>query len=88
MIADPYDATQATTAGAPLAGLQIRLESIPDMNYDALGEPPQGEVLMRGPAVFSAYHKRDDLTAEVKSAALRVACRSACLRTDRAPVMG
>jgi long-subunit acyl-CoA synthetase (AMP-forming) len=68
-IANPNDPLQAHTVGAPVAGLQVRLDSIPDMNYSAESNPPQGEILMKGPSVFSAYHKRQDLTDEVKGAA-------------------
>lgn len=64
-IASPYDVLQGATVGPPLAGVTMRLESIPDMGYDATAVPPQGEVLLKGPGVFAAYHGRTDLTAEV-----------------------
>mmetsp|Transcript_18262 Transcript_18262/g.51152 ORF Transcript_18262/g.51152 Transcript_18262/m.51152 type:complete len:544 (-) Transcript_18262:303-1934(-) len=54
--------------GPPLAGISIRLESVPDMNYDALSNPPRGEVCIKGPTVFDGYYKRDDLTKEAKDA--------------------
>jgi long-chain acyl-CoA synthetase len=66
LIANPYDLSQESTAGAPLAGVQVRLESVPEMGYDALADPPRGEVLLKGPGVFTAYHKRPDLTSEAK----------------------
>ena len=35
-----------------------RLESVPEMNYDALDKTaPKGELLMRGPMNFSGYYK-------------------------------
>ena len=38
--------------GVPQPGLQFRLESIPEMKYDALDkERPRGEVCMKGPAI-------------------------------------
>lgn len=37
-----------------------------EMNYDALdAERPAGEVLLRGPGLFSGYFKQEDKTAEV-----------------------
>jgi len=51
--------------GPPLAGVKIRLESVPDMNYDAQANPPRGEILIGGNTVYSGYYKREDLTKEV-----------------------
>ncbi|XP_047337402.1 long chain acyl-CoA synthetase 4-like [Impatiens glandulifera] len=53
------------TVGPPVPNVDVCLESIPEMEYDALSTPPRGEVCMRGDTLFSGYHKRDDLTKEV-----------------------
>jgi acyl-CoA synthetase (AMP-forming)/AMP-acid ligase II len=45
--------------------------SIPEMGYDACASPPEGEVCLRGPAVFLGYHKRPDLTEKDKCALSR-----------------
>ena len=37
--------------------IRIHPQSIPDMGYDAMGSPPRGEVLLRGPPIFQSYHK-------------------------------
>ena len=50
MLANPYDINQQYTIGTPVAGLLMRLESIPDMGYDACGEPARGELLLKGRA--------------------------------------
>ncbi|GJP55181.1 hypothetical protein CLOM_g14159 [Closterium sp. NIES-68] len=67
---------QAGTVGPPMPTLETRLESIPEMNYDAIGaqeeggetHPPRGEVCIRGPILFSGYYKREDLTKEAVDA--------------------
>lgn len=53
------------TVGPPIPNVDIRLESVPEMGYDALSELPRGEVCVRGKTVFSGYYKREDLTNEV-----------------------
>lgn len=44
---------QAGTVGFPTPAHEFRLVSIPEMKYDALAEPPRGEVCIRGNLVFS-----------------------------------
>ncbi|XP_071685846.1 long chain acyl-CoA synthetase 4-like isoform X2 [Rutidosis leptorrhynchoides] len=51
--------------GPPVPNLDARLESVPEMNYDACSSKPQGEICIRGDVLFSGYHKREDLTKEV-----------------------
>lgn len=53
------------TVGPPVPNVDIRLESVPDMEYDALGSTPRGEICIRGKTLFSGYYKREDLTKEV-----------------------
>mmetsp|Transcript_23840 Transcript_23840/g.28795 ORF Transcript_23840/g.28795 Transcript_23840/m.28795 type:complete len:779 (-) Transcript_23840:454-2790(-) len=70
---DPRDGV----VGKPLAGLEIKLESTPDVKDGAglpykntdvshLGAPckGRGEVCIRGPVVSSGYYKQPDKTAE------------------------
>ena len=51
--------------GGALPCLHYKLESVPEMNYDALATPPRGEVLLRGPPVFKGYYKDPEKTREV-----------------------
>ncbi|CAI0446875.1 unnamed protein product [Linum tenue] len=53
------------TVGVPMTTIEARLESVPEMGYDALASVPRGEICLRGNSLFSGYHKREDLTREV-----------------------
>ena len=56
------------TVGPPLPNIDVRLVSVPELNYDALSDPPRGEICIKGKTLFSGYHKSPDLTEEVLSA--------------------
>ncbi|KAL2543740.1 Long chain acyl-CoA synthetase 4 [Forsythia ovata] len=53
------------TVGPPVPNVDVCLESVPEMGYDALSSKPRGEVCVRGDTLFSGYFKREDLTKEV-----------------------
>lgn len=53
------------TVGVPMPTIEARLESVPEMGYDALSSQACGEICLRGNTLFSGYHKRQDLTEEV-----------------------
>ncbi|XP_062176432.1 probable CoA ligase CCL6 [Alnus glutinosa] len=53
------------TVGVPMTTIEVRLESVPEMGYDALSSVPRGEICLRGKTLFSGYHKRQDLTEDV-----------------------
>jgi long-chain acyl-CoA synthetase len=52
------------TVGPPLASLELRFEGSEELGYDPNGEPPRGEILIRGPALFGGYYKDEEKTKE------------------------
>ncbi|KAI8465586.1 MAG: hypothetical protein J3K34DRAFT_525246 [Monoraphidium minutum] len=67
-VTPPYDASLVGTVGPPMPGIQVRLEAVPELGYSPHGAKPQGEVCLRGPALFSGYYKQPELTAEAVDA--------------------
>ncbi|XP_073109538.1 LOW QUALITY PROTEIN: long chain acyl-CoA synthetase 4 [Elaeis guineensis] len=61
----PNDFSMLGTVGPPVPNVDVHLESVPEMGYDALSSIPHGEICIRGKTLFSGYHKREDLTNEV-----------------------
>ncbi|GER26810.1 long-chain-fatty-acid CoA ligase [Striga asiatica] len=61
----PDEMKMLGTVGPPVANVDVCLESVPEMGYDALSSRPRGEVCVRGDTLFSGYYKREDLTKEV-----------------------
>ncbi|KAF4370071.1 hypothetical protein F8388_014023 [Cannabis sativa] len=43
---------------------EMRLEEVPEMGYNPLGNPARGEICLRGKSVFVEYHKKPELTRE------------------------
>lgn len=64
-IAQPHDMAMIGTVGPPVPNVDVCLESVPEMGYDALSSTPRGEVCIRGNTLFTGYYKREDLTEEV-----------------------
>lgn len=53
------------TVGAAFVYTEICLEEVPDMGYDPFGDPPRGEICLRGKTPFVGYYKDEELTKEV-----------------------
>ncbi|GFE55099.1 AMP-binding enzyme domain-containing protein [Babesia ovis] len=56
------------TIGGPLGDVVFKLRSIPEMEYDARGNPPRGELLVKGSGFMLGYLRRPEETAEVLDA--------------------
>ncbi|KAK9481163.1 eukaryotic long-chain fatty acid CoA synthetase (LC-FACS) [Lipomyces japonicus] len=50
------------TVGAPTPCVDIKLVDVPETGYFSTNNPPQGEVLVKGPAVSSEYFKNEEET--------------------------
>ncbi|XP_042504095.1 long chain acyl-CoA synthetase 4 [Macadamia integrifolia] len=61
----PNELSMLGTVGPPVPNVDICLESVPEMGYDAVSSTPRGEICIRGGTLFSGYYKREDLTKEV-----------------------
>ncbi|KAK6850768.1 AMP-binding enzyme [Apiospora arundinis] len=46
------------------ASVELKLVSLPELNYNAEATPPQGEILLRGKAVLKEYYKNPEETAK------------------------
>ncbi|KAF7138949.1 hypothetical protein RHSIM_Rhsim07G0082500 [Rhododendron simsii] len=61
----PNELDMLGTVGPPVPNVDVCLESVPEMQYDACSSTPRGEICIRGETLFSGYYKREDLTKEV-----------------------
>ncbi|CAK9163063.1 unnamed protein product [Ilex paraguariensis] len=61
----PNELDMLGTVGPPVPNVDVCLESVPEMGYDARSSTPRGEICIKGETLFSGYFKREDLTKEV-----------------------
>ncbi|GMN52267.1 hypothetical protein TIFTF001_021413 [Ficus carica] len=64
-MAFPDEMSMVGTVGAISVFNEMRLEEVPEMGYNPLGNPPRGEICLRGKSVFVEYHKNPELTRDV-----------------------
>ena len=64
IVTNMYDIT-CGHLGGPSMNTEIKLISIPELNYSADVYPPKGEILVRGPSVFKKYYKQPEQTKAV-----------------------
>ncbi|WVQ99649.1 hypothetical protein IAU59_006788 [Kwoniella sp. CBS 9459] len=55
---------QYGAVGGPVPAAEIKLIDAKEAGYFSTNDPPQGEILIRGPAIFKGYYKRPDLDKE------------------------
>ncbi|KAJ4969468.1 hypothetical protein NE237_016169 [Protea cynaroides] len=60
----PDEMSMIGAVGVPSVYSEIRLEEVSEMGYNPVGNPPCGEICVRGKTVFAGYHKDPDLTKE------------------------
>ncbi|CAN1341021.1 Long chain acyl-CoA synthetase 1 [Linum perenne] len=60
----PDEMCMMGAVGSPAVYNEIRLEEVADMGYHPLGNPPCGEICVRGKSMFSGYYKNPQLTTE------------------------
>lgn len=60
----PYDMCMLGTVGSVNVYNELHLEEVSEMGYNPLGDPPCGEICLRGKTIFPEYYKNPGLTRE------------------------
>mmetsp|Transcript_2052 Transcript_2052/g.3696 ORF Transcript_2052/g.3696 Transcript_2052/m.3696 type:complete len:701 (-) Transcript_2052:253-2355(-) len=56
--------SKSGTCGGPLPNVEVKLVDVPEMNYRATNDPPQGELWIRGGMISHGYYKNEQASAE------------------------
>ncbi|XAR61442.1 Long-chain-fatty-acid--CoA ligase [Bertholletia excelsa] len=60
----PDEMCMLGTVGPTFVYTELRLEEVAEMGYNPLGDPPRGEICVRGKTAFAGYYKSPELTRE------------------------
>ena len=66
-LGSPLEYTSHAIGPIP-ASVDVKLVSIPELGYSTDSNPPQGEILVKGPAVFQEYYENPEETTKAKTA--------------------
>lgn len=65
-LGSPLQYTSSAIGPVP-ASVDVKLVSLPDIGYSTETTPPQGEIWVKGPSVFSEYYENPEETAKAKT---------------------
>lgn len=65
-LGSPLEYTSSAIGPVP-ASVDVKLVSLPEIGYSTKTSPPQGEIWVKGPSVFTEYYENPEETAKAKT---------------------